>query len=87
MNAELLDMTAFPLAAMMVTLAAGYYAHKAFTAWLDFKKLQLAALGQPHSHGPAHDYDVRPDTSGVIEIADLKERVRKLEAIAEGIDL
>ena len=28
-----------------------------------------------------------PPTGGRIEIADLKERVRKLEAIAAGIDL
>jgi hypothetical protein len=30
---------------------------------------------------------IQPRTGGRIEIADLKERVRKLEAIAAGIDL
>ena len=82
MNAQLLDMAALPVAALMVTLAVGYYAHKAFAAWLDYKKLELAS----HGPNPSHDYDVRPETGGVIEIAALKERVRKLEAIAEGID-
>ncbi len=46
-------------------------------AWLDYKRLELAA------HGDV----VMPPTGGRIEIADLKERVRKLEAIAAGIDL
>jgi len=46
--------------------------------WLDYKRLELAA----------HNGDValRP-AGGRIELADLKERVRKLEAIAAGIDL
>ncbi len=46
-------------------------------AWLDYKRLELAA------HGDI----VLPPAGGRIEIADLKERVRKLEAIAAGIDL
>ena len=47
-------------------------------AWLDYKRLELArGLG-----------DVTlPPAGGRIELADLKERVRKLEAIAAGIDL
>lgn len=50
---------------------------KGWNAWLDYKRLELAA------HGDV----VLPPTGGRIEIADLKERVRKLEAIAAGIDL
>jgi hypothetical protein len=51
--------------------------------WLALKQQQLVAV-----HHPA---DVMPNpTSSVgsrIEIADLKERIRKLEAIAAGVDL
>jgi hypothetical protein len=47
-------------------------------AWLDFKRLELASQTGDHSLPPA---------TGRIELADLKERVRKLEAIAAGIDL
>ena len=51
---------------------------KGWQAWLEFKRLELASnLG---------DQGLPPAT-GRIELADLKERVRKLEAIAAGIDL
>ena len=52
---------------------------KAWTGWLDFKRLELAAHGL--------DEPALPPTGARIELADLKERVRKLEAIAAGIDL
>jgi hypothetical protein len=51
---------------------------KGWQAWLEFKRLELAA--QTGDHG-------LPPATGRIELADLKERVRKLEAIAAGIDL
>lgn len=46
--------------------------------WLELKRFEL-------SHGSA-DRNL-PPASGRIEIADLKERIRKLEAIAAGIDI
>ena len=52
---------------------------KAWTGWLDFKRLELAAHGL--------DESALPPAGARIELADLKERVRKLEAIAAGIDL
>ena len=51
---------------------------KGWQSWLDFKRLELASHVGDHSLPPA---------TGRIELADLKERVRKLEAIASGIDL
>ena len=51
---------------------------KGWQAWLDFKRLELASQTGDHGIPPA---------TGRIELADLKERVRKLEAIAAGIDL
>ena len=49
--------------------------------WLDFKRQELASSDRSHSHTGA------PSTSSRIEVADLKERVRRLEAIAAGVDL
>jgi hypothetical protein len=51
---------------------------KGWQAWLDFKRLDLAS--QTGEQG-------LPPATGRIELADLKERVRKLEAIAAGIDI
>jgi len=51
---------------------------KGWQAWLDFKRLELAS--QTGEQG-------LPPATGRIELADLKERVRKLEAIAAGIDI
>ena len=49
--------------------------------WIQFKREELAA-----GHSAAHDPAV-PHAGSRIEIADLKERLRKLEAIAAGVDL
>ena len=63
------------LLAMGLACVAGL---KGWQAWLEFKRLELASnLGEQGL----------PPATGRIELADLKERVRKLEAIAAGIDL
>lgn len=49
--------------------------------WIQLKREELAA-----GHGAAQDPTV-PHAGSRIEIADLKERLRKLEAIAAGVDL
>jgi hypothetical protein len=67
--------------AMSVLAAAGIAAWaglKGWQGWLELKRFEL-------THGAA-DHKLPPAT-GRIEIADLRERVRKLEAIAAGIDL
>jgi hypothetical protein len=51
---------------------------KAWNGWLELKKMELAQVAGDRGLPPA---------SGRIEMADLRERVRKLEAIAAGIDL
>lgn len=48
--------------------------------WLHFKQQQLSA--EAVMRAPA-----APSASARIEIADLRERIRKLEAIAAGVDL
>lgn len=69
-----LTMASSALIALAMLTAAGY---KGFMAWLDFKRAELA---------PAQAAPVTT-TSNRIELADLKERLRKLEAIAAGVDL
>lgn len=48
--------------------------------WIELKRAELETLR------PAQD-SIGPSTVSRIEVADLKERVKKLEAIAAGIDL
>lgn len=57
--------------------AAGFAGLKAWNGWLDLKRLELTQNCAERGLPPA---------SGRIEMADLRERVRKLEAIAAGID-
>ena len=57
--------------------AASLAALKAWNGWLELKKMELSQGCSERGLPPA---------GGRIEIADLKERVRKLEAIAAGID-
>jgi hypothetical protein len=58
--------------------AASWAGLKAWNGWLELKKMELS-----HSVGDRG----LPPASGRIEVADLRERVRKLEAIAAGIEL
>ncbi|MDQ3139236.1 MAG: hypothetical protein M3Q15_00725 [Pseudomonadota bacterium] len=53
---------------------------KAWRGWLDLRRHEIAsvrAAAQPGDDG----------LGAVIEIADMRERLRKLEAIATGVDL
>ena len=63
------------LAALLAVAIVSLMLLRGWRGWLDLRRIELA--GGP-SAGPA------PATR--IELADLKERVRKLEAIANGID-
>ena len=58
--------------------AASLVGLKAWSGWLELKRLELTQATGDRTLPPA---------SGRIEIADLRERVRKLEAIAAGIDI
>jgi len=51
---------------------------KGFTAWIELKRAEIE-----HSRLPERT----PGAGSRIELADLKERIRKLEAIAAGVDL
>lgn len=70
-----LALAALALVALGVTLAALL---KAWQGWLEVKRLEMAAPAYRAQRSQAHD---------LIEVADLKERVRKLEAIAACVDI
>ncbi len=52
---------------------------KGWSDWLELKRIEL--------EGGVKDGPALPSPAARIELADLKERVRKLEAIANGVDL
>ena len=62
----------------MVTMAA----LTGWRGWLAYKAQELGAFRDRD-----HDLPAAPSAGSRIEIADLKERIRKLEAIAAGVDL
>ncbi len=60
---------------------------RAWSGWLGLKHRELdLASGRSGGDLPA-DHPQAPSASQRIEIADLKERIRKLEAIAAGVEL
>ena len=54
---------------------------RAWRGWLDFKRYEVSAERELARGGG------EPTTGARIEMADIKERLRKLEAIATGVDL
>lgn len=66
-------------ATVLVSLGTAAFAGlKGWSAWLELKRMELTHSVADHGLPPAGNR---------IELADLRERVRKLEAIAAGIDL
>lgn len=57
---------------------ATFAALRGWQGWLDLRRLELAGGNSREPRSPAGE---------MIEVADLKERVRKLEAIAAVVDL
>ncbi len=78
MSVELL-IAACSLLGLMILAAA---ALKGWQGWLELKERELSLRNGPiEIEGGAREGAAR------IEISDLKERIRKLEAIASGVDL
>ena len=71
----MITMASFGLLALSIALFAGL---KGWQGWLEIKRLELTGHKSQEPRSPAMDR---------IEIADLKERIRKLESIAACIDL
>ena len=74
---ELLNMAVIAASVLVGIAAASWAGLKAWGGWLELKRFELT-----HDAADRH----LPAASGRIEMADLKERIRKLEAIAAGID-
>jgi hypothetical protein len=80
---DLLTLALSGLIGLTALVLAAHFVLKAWQGWIDYKKLELASGCTPR----AEEEPLGAPIGGRIEIADLKERVRKLEAIASGIDL
>jgi hypothetical protein len=65
------------LAAIAMVCLSGL---KAWRGWLELRKDELAFLRSPQENPGS-------ETGPRIEMADVRERLRKLEAIARGVDL
>ena len=75
---EPLSMAMLGVSLLAALAMASWAALKGWQGWLDLKRLEL-------SQGI---HDAVPSSAGNrIELADLRERIRKLEAIAAGIDI
>jgi hypothetical protein len=72
---ELIIAVVAGLAAFLIVVAALL---RGWTGWLELKRAQMAGGEAPPRAGPS--------PAQRIELADLKERVRRLEAIANGVD-
>ncbi len=71
----MLTLAGFGLTGISITAAATL---KGWQGWLDLKRAELAGAPAREPRSPAMER---------IEIADLKERIRKLESIAACVDL
>ena len=65
------------LAAISILCFSGL---RAWRGWLELKREEIAARGETEEMAP-------PEMGARIEMADVRERLRKLEAIARGVDL
>ena len=66
-------------------LGLGMVTTAGLSGWRGWLQLKHEQLGERHGdHGPAVNTS---SAASRIEMADLKERIRKLEAIAAGVDL
>jgi hypothetical protein len=79
------DMTLYMLSGATTLIALtilGLFGLRGWTQWIGLRRFELEqAMGAQASD------DIAPTTHKRIELADLRERVRKLEAIAAGVDL
>lgn len=76
-----MDPLSMGLIAATVLIGLGttaFAALRGWNAWLELKRIELTHCTADRT---------LPPTGNRIELADLKERIRKLEAIAAGIDL
>lgn len=68
---------AMGVTALAASTILGLIGLRAFTAWIDLKRSEIGHAAPGGS----------PTVGQRIDVADLKERVRRLEAIAAGVDI
>jgi len=74
------DMFILAATALCITAMLCLAATRAWRGWLELKRLELAARGR--------EPEAAEDEIGVrIELAAVRERLKKLEAIASGVEL
>lgn len=59
----------------------------AWRGWLDYKRMDLQARRAPIAVADEEDEPSEAGTGARIELAAVKERLRRLEAIANGVEL
>ena len=75
---EPITMAVLAVSVLVGMAAASWAGLKAWNGWLELKKMELTQIAGARGLPPA---------TGRIEVADLKEWVRKLEAITAGIEI
>ena len=82
------DLIIYALAAIALMGSVAILSGAALKGWSGWLALKRAELDHAATHGWRDDAaPCPPSTATRIDIADLKERIRKLEAIAAGVDL
>lgn len=74
---EPLSILIIALSGLLALVIVAVASLRGWDGWLTLKRAELV---RPNPDAP-------PPASARIEVADLKERIRKLEAIAAGVDL
>ena len=74
----------FAATALAITAMLCLAASRAWRGWLELRRLELASRSTRPEAGP----EAAEDGIGMrIELADVRERLKKLEAIAAGVEL
>ena len=71
------------VAALAGTTVIAIFGLKAFQEWVALKRFEFETI----RHAALTGGGAVPTAAARIDVADLKERIRKLEAIAAGVDL
>jgi len=85
MMSELVGSLSLAVAAVLVVAMLCGSALVAWRGWLKLKRLELEGPRRPEAD-PARG-EQSDDTGVLIEVASMKERLRRLEAIANGVEL
>lgn len=85
MTSELVGNLSWAIAAVLVVAMLCGAGLVAWRGWLKLKRLELQG-SRPGTVGPSR-VEEADDTGVLIEVAAMKERLRRLEAIANGVEL